>query len=96
MSLQPAESLFYEMREEKGLAALRYLVEFLRSLQRAADSFELLELPRHHVRDYLRHLYLMKDWREMERRVKVLEMAVTTTLGKSLDELTLENRRSDS
>ena len=45
-------------------------------MARAADSFEALDLPLPHIRDYLRHLYLMKDWNEMARLVRLLEAAV--------------------
>ena len=34
----------------------------------------------HPVRDYLEHLYRMKDWREMGRLVRVLELAVKKCL----------------
>ena len=81
LSRKPTSTLVDAVRQEEDLHAVRYLVEFLRALQRAADSFEALELPEPHVRDYLRHLYLMNDWMEMRRLVQLLEAAVVSTLG---------------
>lgn len=70
------ERLIEILRQEENLRLVQSLVEFLRHLQLAADSFEALELPRPHIRDYLRHLYQMRDWREMARLVDRLESSV--------------------
>lgn len=64
------------LQHEDNLRIVQCLVEFLRALQLAADTFEALELPRPHIRDYLRHLYQMRDWREMARLVERLEISV--------------------
>lgn len=68
------------LRNEQNLRTVQSLVEFLRSLNIAADSFETLDLPQPHIRDYLKHLYMMKDWQEMGRLVQVLEIAVSRLL----------------
>lgn len=64
------------LREERSLRTLQHLVEFLRALHKAADSFEALDLPSPHIRDYLQHLYEMGDWSEMGLLVHRLEAAV--------------------
>jgi hypothetical protein len=76
LSQKPAAELIAEMRGANHLGCLQYLVEFLHSIHVAAESFETLELPRYHIRDYLRHLYMMEDWRTMEDLVRRLEAAV--------------------
>ncbi len=76
LSRQPADDLVSSLRQQKNLRSIQVLVEFLRSLHQAADSFEALALPRPHIRDYLTHLYQMRDWKEMRRLVHVLESAV--------------------
>jgi hypothetical protein len=65
-----------EMRNADHLRTLQYLVEFLSSIHHAAESFEMLELPRPHIRDYLEHLYRMEDWEGMATLVRRLEEAV--------------------
>ena len=76
LSRMPSDELMAAIRRRQRLPALQSLVAFLRTLARAADSFEALDLPLPHIRDYLRHLYLMKDWNEMARLVRLLEAAV--------------------
>lgn len=76
LSRMAPDDLMGAIRRRQRLDSLQSLVVFLRTLARAADSFEALELPRPHIRDYLRHLYLMKDWNEMARLVRLLEVAV--------------------
>jgi hypothetical protein len=68
--------LLGEIRKADHLRTLQYLVEFLRSIQLAADSFERLELPRPHIRDFLEHLYSLEDWGQMSELVKTLRQAV--------------------
>jgi len=80
LSRLPAEDLIEELRRKDDLRSVQYLVEFLRALHLAADTFEALEIPHTHIREYLRHLYLMRDWREMSRLVQHLE----GTVGKVL------------
>jgi hypothetical protein len=75
----PAEVLQH-LEQEDNLKRLQVVVELLVSLQSAASSFEELELPAPHVRDYLEHLYRMRDWREMGRLVRLLELAVQRCL----------------
>ena len=65
-----------EMRRAGDLRTLQYVVEFLWSIHVAAASFEQLELPKVHIRDYLEHLYRMEDWEAMAGLVKRLERAV--------------------
>jgi hypothetical protein len=77
LSQMPSEQVIGVLRNEQNLRTVQSLVEFLRSLNIAADSFEALELPQPHIRDYLRHLYMMKDWSEMGRLVQVLEIAAS-------------------
>lgn len=71
------EHLIALMRQEKNLRTIQSLVEFLRALTLAADTFESLDLPQPHIRDYLRHLYTMGDWGEMRRLVRLLEATVS-------------------
>jgi hypothetical protein len=80
LSRRRPEEVVVRLSEEDQLRNLQYVVEFLVSLQSAAESFEELQLPEPHVRDYLEHLYRMKDWREMGRLVRVLEYAVKKCL----------------
>ena len=80
LSRRPPELVVQRLAEEDQLRNLQFVVEFLVSLQSAAASFEELELPQPHIRDYLEHLYRMKDWREMGRLVRVLELAVKKCL----------------
>lgn len=77
LSQMPTDQVVAMLRHEQNLRTVQSLVEFLRSLNIAADSFEALELPQPHIRDYLRHLYMMKDWGEMGRLVQVLEIAAS-------------------
>lgn len=76
LSSRSPDHLIEVMRQEKNLRAIQELVEFLRALTLAADTFESLDLPRPHIRDYLRHLYTMQDWGEMGRLVRLLELTV--------------------
>ena len=76
LSRQETDTLVQALGEKENVWTIQYLVEFLRSLHRAADSFESLDLPAPHIRDYLSHLYSMKDWEEMARLVRFLERAV--------------------
>lgn len=77
LSQKPSDQVIAMLRHEQNLRVVQSLVEFLRSLNIAADSFEALELPQPHIRDYLKHLYMMKDWNEMGRLVQVLEIAAS-------------------
>lgn len=77
LSQKPSDQVVAMLRHEQNLRTVQSLVEFLRSLNIAADSFEALELPQPHIRDYLKHLYMMKDWSEMGRLVQVLEIAAS-------------------
>lgn len=81
LSRCPPPMLVAILRQEHNLRTLQYLVEFLRSLQRAADSFEALALPQPHIRDYLQHLYSMGDWQQMRRLVRNLEASVGKMLA---------------
>jgi hypothetical protein len=76
LSETPPSELIAEMRGANHLSCLQYLVEFLHAIYVAAESFETLELPQYHIRDYLKHLYQMEDWDAMEELVKRLETAV--------------------
>lgn len=78
LSRRPTEELVSILQSEGNLGRLQALVEFLRTLQDAADSFEALALPRAHIRDYLHQLYTMRNWDEMGRLVSVLEGAVSS------------------
>lgn len=81
LSRSAPATLVAVLREEHNLRTLQYVIEFLRTLQRAADTFETLELPRPHIRDYLRHLYSMGDWQEMRQLVARLELAAGRMIG---------------
>lgn len=76
LSQRSPEDLLDILQREQNLRTVQALVEFLRTLTLAADTFEALELPRPHIRDYLRHLYTMGDWKEMRRLVDKLESTV--------------------
>lgn len=76
LSRKPSHELVGALRREGNLHTVQSLVGFLRSLNTAADSFEALDLPQPHIRDYLQHLYMMRDWNEMARLVSVLEVMV--------------------
>ena len=78
LSRRPTEELVLILQSEGNLGRLQALVEFLRYLQDAAESFEALALPRPHIRDYLKQLYTMRNWREMGRLVGVLTGAVSS------------------
>ena len=77
LSRHPPGRVLSLLRQEQNLPTLLYLVEFLRAIHHAAESFEKIEIPRPHIRDYLEYLYQMEDWAEMERLVQRLERAVT-------------------
>jgi hypothetical protein len=76
---QPGQ-LVGELRKADHLRTLQYLVGFLRSIELAAESFEQLELPRPHIRDYLEHLYSLEDWDQMAELVQTLRGAVSKYL----------------
>lgn len=78
LSSRPAEELVRVLRSEGQLGRVQALVEFLRHLQEAADSFEALALPKPHIREYLRQLYQMGNWEEMSKLVRVLSGAVSS------------------
>lgn len=78
LSRRPTEELVAILQSEGNLGRLQSLVEFLRYLQDAAESFEALALPRPHIRDYLKQLYTMRNWGEMGRLVGVLTGAVSS------------------
>jgi hypothetical protein len=80
LSRKPPGRLIGEMRKAQHLRTLQYVVEFLRSVHTAAESFERLELPRPHIRDYLEHLYRMEDWDALSALVRRLERAVVRYL----------------
>ncbi|MEM6796860.1 MAG: hypothetical protein AAF725_23000 [Acidobacteriota bacterium] len=77
LSQRPSVELLGILRSESKLRTIESLVDFLRSLKTAAETFEAMDLPAFHIREYLRHLYLMRDWREMARLVSLLEVAVS-------------------
>ncbi|MCG8459933.1 MAG: hypothetical protein MI919_26935, partial [Holophagales bacterium] len=76
LSRKPSVELVAVLRQQGNLRTVQSLVSFLRSLHTAADTFEAMDMPRLHVREYLKHLYLMQDWDEMSRLVGVLAVAV--------------------
>jgi hypothetical protein len=92
LSEKSSFDLVAAMRQEQNLLTVQSLVGFLRSLHSAADSFEALDLPGPHIRDYLEHLYQMRDWKEMGRLVQVLEIAVSRLFATPLrlPQLTLD------
>lgn len=75
LSRMSAKELLEVIRQQNSKRSIRSVVQFLHALNCAAETFEALELPRPHIRDYLRHLYMMPDWQEMERLVEILEIA---------------------
>jgi len=81
LSRRPRGQLLAEMRHANRIADLQYLIDFLRSIQLAADSFERLDLPRPHIRDYLEHLYSIEDWDRMAELVQSLRQAVVRFLA---------------
>ncbi len=81
LSRRPRGQLLAEMRRANRVADLQYLIDFLRSIQIAADSFERLDLPRPHIRDYLEHLYSLQDWDRMAELVQSLRQAVLRFLA---------------
>lgn len=83
LSRMPSHQLMPILRQQDHLESLQVLVDFLRSLNRAADAFEALALPRPHIRDFLKHLADMPDWQEMGHLVHVLESAVQGALRPS-------------
>ncbi|MEM6455502.1 MAG: hypothetical protein AAF772_10440 [Acidobacteriota bacterium] len=83
LSTRAPDGVVDEMRAEDDLRRLEFVVEFLRSLQGAAASFEALHLPVPHIRDYLTHLYRMRDWREMSRLVLQLELCARAHVSAS-------------
>jgi Mg2+ and Co2+ transporter CorA len=74
------DQLLAVMRRQQHLEIIRNLVSFLRALNRAAESFEALSLPPAQIRRYLRQLYSMEDWQEMESWVRWLETKVANLL----------------
>lgn len=77
LSRLPSEELVRHMRVDQNLRTVQSLVGFLRTLRSAAETFEAMAMPEPHIRDYLTHLYCMRDWNEMARLVSVLELAVS-------------------
>ena len=77
LSHKPPGELVGVLREQGHLDTVQALVDFLRSLNTAAETFEALHMPRPHIREYLRHLYTMRDWGEMSRLVGLLEVAAS-------------------
>lgn len=80
LSRLPSHDLMPILQQPGHLDSLHGLEDFLRSLNRAADAFEALDLPRPHIRDFLRHLCAMPDWQEMGHLVHILEAAVQGAL----------------
>ncbi len=80
LSRRSPGDLLGELRKADHVRSLQYLVDFLRSIQVAADSFEQLALPRPHIRDYLEHLYSLEDWGQMSDLVDRLRQAVSKYL----------------
>ena len=76
LSRKSPNDLVSVLRQGGNLRTVQTSVDFLRSLNIAADTFESMDLPRPHIREYLRHLYLMRDWDEMARLIGLLEVAV--------------------
>jgi hypothetical protein len=76
LSRRPAGQVLSEMRQANHIPTLQYLIDFLNSVLNAAESFEKIELPRPHIRDYLEYLYRMEDWDGMSHLVKRLQGAV--------------------
>ncbi len=74
------DQLLEVMRKQHHLDAVRNLAGFLRALNRAAESFEALSVPPSEIRRYLRQLYSMEDWQEMEDWVRWLENKVAKVL----------------
>lgn len=95
LSRRGGDELVDELRRETRFPTVEYVVDFLRSLHRAADSFEALELPKSDIRLYLEHLYLTENWNEMGRLVRQLERAVADWLGKE-EARAREERTDDS
>lgn len=83
LSRVPSHQLMAVLQRQENLGTIQHLVDFLRSLNRAADAFESLALPKPHIRDFLRHLCTMPDWQEMGHLVRVLEAAVHGALRPS-------------
>jgi len=81
LSRMPPGRLVSEMRTADDVRTVQYLVEFLRSIHNAAESFEALELPRPHVKDYLEYLYRMEDWDTVATLVLRLRQAVIRHLS---------------
>jgi len=81
LSRRPRGQLIAEMRRSNRIPDLQYLIDFLRSIQLAADSFERLDLPRPHIREYLEHLYSIEDWDRMAALVQSLRRAVLRFLA---------------
>ena len=77
LSRKSPNDLVTVLREGGTLRTIQSSVDFLRSLNVAANTFEAMDMPRPHIREYLRHLYLMRDWDEMARLVGLLEVAVS-------------------
>ncbi|MEM1181835.1 MAG: hypothetical protein AAGM22_26050 [Acidobacteriota bacterium] len=83
LSRQSPDALVSVLRSESKLRTVESLVDFLRSLNTAAETFQAMDLPDLHIREYLRHLYLMRDWKEMARLVGLLEVAVSNLVEAS-------------
>jgi hypothetical protein len=76
LSRRPTGQVLAQMRQANHLPTLQYLIDFLGSIVKAASSFEKLDLPRPHIRDYLEYLYRMEDWDGMGELVHRLQAAV--------------------
>lgn len=77
LSRKSPSDLVSVLRQDGNLLTVQSAVDFLRSLNSAAATFEAMDLPRPHIREYLRHLYLMQNWDEMARLVGLLEVSVS-------------------
>jgi len=86
LSRESPDTIVSVLRSEQQLRTVESLVDFLRSLNTAAETFEPMDMPPMHIREYLRHPYLMKDWTEIARLVGLLEVAVTILVEASSPE----------
>ena len=80
LTRRPAGQVLNQMRHANHIPTLQYLIDFLSSIMKAADSFEMIDLPRPHIKDYLEYLYGMKDWEGMSELVRRLQGAVERCL----------------
>ena len=80
LSRRPAGQVLSQMRQANHIPTLQYLIDCLSSIMKAADSFEKIDLPRPHIKDYLEYLYGMEDWDGMSALVARLQGAVERCL----------------